>query len=112
MACCLGETRQAIDDTYAGFVRCRKRTAAGARYIWTDGDGRHFGQAAGRAATRSRAAAAQQLCTTNPHEPPRTSLPVCCNALLREVSWWAPWRGSLDGMQEIRWITSARGWLA
>jgi hypothetical protein len=25
-----------------------------------------------------------------------------CNGLLRRASWWAPWRGSLDGMQEVR----------
>jgi hypothetical protein len=34
------------------------------------------------------------------HHPP--ALLVWCNALLREGSWWAPWWGSLDGMQEVR----------
>jgi hypothetical protein len=35
----------------------------------------------------------------NHHAP---ALPLWCNALLREGSWWAGWRGSLDGMQRVR----------
>jgi hypothetical protein len=36
---------------------------------------------------------------TNHHAP---VFLLWCNALLREGSWWAPWRGSLDGMQGVR----------
>jgi hypothetical protein len=36
---------------------------------------------------------------TNHHAP---ALLLWCNALLREGLWWASWRGSLDGMQEVR----------
>ena len=25
-----------------------------------------------------------------------------CNGLVREVAWWSPWRGPLDGMQGVR----------
>jgi hypothetical protein len=28
-------------------------------------------------------------------------LPLWCNALLRRVSWWALWWGSLDGRQGV-----------
>jgi hypothetical protein len=31
-----------------------------------------------------------------------SDLPLSCNALPREVSWWAHWWGPLDGMQEVR----------
>jgi hypothetical protein len=36
---------------------------------------------------------------TKHHSPP---VLLWCNALLREGSWWALWRGSLDGMQGVR----------
>jgi hypothetical protein len=45
---------------------------------------------------------AQQLslrARTNHHS---SAIPLWGNGLLRTVSWWAPWRGSLDGMQGVR----------
>jgi hypothetical protein len=36
---------------------------------------------------------------TNHHGP---ALLLWCNGLLRKGSWWALWRGSLDGMQGVR----------
>jgi hypothetical protein len=36
---------------------------------------------------------------TNHHA---SALLLWCNGLLREGSWWARWRGSLDGMQGVR----------
>jgi hypothetical protein len=59
----------------------------------------HLGGRAARATSRSML---QQLCSrtrTNHHAP---ALLRSCYGLLREVSWWAPWRGFLDGMQGVR----------
>src|SRR5215213_4075358 len=53
---------------------------------------------------RLRAAAAQHsnsaLQSRTNHRAP--ALLPWCNALLREVLWWALWWGSLDGMQGVR----------
>jgi hypothetical protein len=41
------------------------------------------------------------LCSRTNHHAP--VLLLWCNGLLREGSWWVPWRGSLDGMQGEAW---------
>jgi hypothetical protein len=63
----------------------------------------HFlGRLLGANAMSLRAAGAQQLCFTKPHEHHSPALLRWCNALVHEGSWWALWWGSLDGMQGVR----------
>ena len=50
-------------------------------------------------AARTAAAQHAALRTRTKHHKP--ALLLWCNALLREVRWWASWRRSLDGMQGI-----------
>jgi hypothetical protein len=56
----------------------------------------------GRTDRVTRAADAQQFCSTNRHDHHSPVLLLMCNGQLREGSWWPLWWGSPDGMHGVR----------